>query len=520
MRLTVTPTEHALSAPQTAVPRAWSFLQRELLYLCWGVMDVALLTPFALALMGWARYWPPVVVFCWLLLLMGLSFNLARLMSALELAPTYQQTIMAVALAGLLFFSLRGLLYEPQSLLDAGWIGQFFQSLNTPGNLLWQRDVLLFLLIILMWARGIQMAHRLVTIGRIGLRLRLGGLLIAPFVIWVSSRNLLWPATPFILLFFLAGLTAVALTRAEEIAREERGTSASLTPRWFFFIFLAAGLVVFGGGALAILVSGEPGTAVVGRLAPLWQAGQATLVVITATIGFVLEPVLALLVGLITAVGRLFLFIWEWASLLFIVLGKIYGKLFPTEWAPALSELPEQTGAPADQPLLVEEAPEIASGLGIGGQTIVVLLAVAVILMVALLLQRRYQATAVAARATGRAGGTTRPKDEAGLMQRLFGRFGGWRQWHTAVSIRRIYRQMLRTAAASGYPKTEAETPYEYLTTLSQAWPHNQADTRLITEAYVKVRYGEVPENEAEMTQIQGAWTRLEQARPVQNGPN
>jgi hypothetical protein len=50
---------------------------------------------------------------------------------------------------------------------------------------------------------------------------------------------------------------------------------------------------------------------------------------------------------------------------------------------------------------------------------------------------------------------------------------------------------------------------------LSKAWPENQSDTRLITEAYVKIRYGELPESKEELKALQEAWKRLETTPPI-----
>jgi hypothetical protein len=96
----------------------------------------------------------------------------------------------------------------------------------------------------------------------------------------------------------------------------------------------------------------------------------------------------------------------------------------------------------------------------------------------------------------------------------LLWRFGAWQKWRTAVSIRRIYRAMMQLAATNGYPKLDAETPYEYLKTLAQWWPHHPVEVRLITDAYVKLRYGEIPETTDELAAIWLAWQRLQQAQP------
>jgi hypothetical protein len=469
-------------------------------------MDVALLTPFALAIMGWARYWPPAVFALWLLLIMLLAFNLARLMTALMLSPERQQIVMALGLATAVFLSIHGLLHDQSSLLDTGWLGQFFRNINEHGNMLWQRELGLFLLVVLMWARGIQMANRTATIARIGLRLRVGGLLIAPFVIWLGSRSLLWNATPFVLLFFLAGLTAVALTRAEEIAKDETGYSASLSPRWLFLIFLVSLVIVTIGGFIAIVISGDSAEVAAGFFSPLWLALGATLVSAIATIGYLITPlVLAVqwLVGVVTAV-------WAWFAMWFYLLAKIISKLFPTRWD--TRPIDTQTITPGVEQ--IEQFTNPDSTFAIGWQAIFFLLAVAVILIVALFLQQAYQRTAVAVRVSGNSREyAEETSDEEGLLQKLLGRLGFVRGWHTAVSIRRIYRQMMALADAGGYPKLDVETPYEYLATLDKAWPQNRPESRIITNAYVKVRYGEIPETANELAEIKQAWDRLQKAQ-------
>jgi hypothetical protein len=101
-----------------------------------------------------------------------------------------------------------------------------------------------------------------------------------------------------------------------------------------------------------------------------------------------------------------------------------------------------------------------------------------------------------------------------GFGRRLLNRLGFLQRWQTAASIRRIYQDMCSLAGSSGFPRLESETPYEYLATLKDAWPENTADTILITEAYNRVRYGEIPETEIELDEIKAAWKQLEHIRP------
>lgn len=380
-------------------------------------------------------------------------------------------------------------------------MGEFFRYLNEPNNVLWVRDVVIFFVVVLMWARGIQLVGKEMTINRIGLRLRVGGLIIAPLVAWISFRSTFAGATPFILMFLLAGLTAVALTRAEEIAQDETGHSASLTPRWLLLIVVVGLLTIFMAGIVAILVSGESASAVVGLLSPLWLSLVVTVVTAVAAIGYVLQP---FVLAIQWAVARI-PFSWQWLTNLMAALAEAArGFRQPEELMP----FPEA------------EEVVIEGGLSMGAQIIIVLLAVAVVLAVALLLYRLYRPPVLSGhQATFGHTTVSGAEDEPGLLQKVLGRLGLWRGWYTAVSIRRIYKQMMELAEEYGYPKLETQTPYEYQPTLDQAWPQNRPETRLITDAYVKIRYGELPETQAELEAIRQAWRQLQQATPVSGNP-
>ena len=132
-------------------------------------------------------------------------------------------------------------------------------AFNETKNGIWLRDVLTFGTIVVVWARGLQLAKRDYSINRAGLRLRVGGLILAPLVVWLANTQLLWDSSPYILLFFLAGLTAVALIRAEEIEKSQTGQALALNPRWLTAVLLASLLTIFTAGTAAIIISGESG---------------------------------------------------------------------------------------------------------------------------------------------------------------------------------------------------------------------------------------------------------------------
>ncbi len=101
--------------------------------------------------------------------------------------------------------------------------------------------------------------------------------------------------------------------------------------------------------------------------------------------------------------------------------------------------------------------------------------------------------------------GWDRLKDLAGLV----GRFGPGMRLYAAVSIRKIYANMARLAERQGFPRQPAQTPYEYLPALGLAFPDCQAEAAAITEAYVKVHYGEAPESIRDLQRIREYWGQV-----------
>jgi hypothetical protein len=77
------------------------------------------------------------------------------------------------------------------------------------------------------------------------------------------------------------------------------------------------------------------------------------------------------------------------------------------------------------------------------------------------------------------------------------------------ASVRRTYRRMMRWAARRGHPREPAQTPAEYLETLVAALPGSRGDLGLITERYVRARYGLDPPSGEEVHEVERAWWRL-----------
>jgi hypothetical protein len=75
-----------------------------------------------------------------------------------------------------------------------------------------------------------------------------------------------------------------------------------------------------------------------------------------------------------------------------------------------------------------------------------------------------------------------------------------------AARIRRIYAQLMDLCAELKYPRPDSTTPLEFLPELGELFTDQTAALCLLTEAYVRVRYGELPESHAEIQAVEAAW--------------
>jgi hypothetical protein len=103
-----------------------------------------------------------------------------------------------------------------------------------------------------------------------------------------------------------------------------------------------------------------------------------------------------------------------------------------------------------------------------------------------------------------------------------------WRRWreevraHLArlrgeesslVTIQQIYASLVRMATASGFPRREAETPYEFIAGLHRAFPGSENEIRLITNAYVRAHYGERTFPPEHVRRVRDAWLAIRTRR-------
>lgn len=79
-----------------------------------------------------------------------------------------------------------------------------------------------------------------------------------------------------------------------------------------------------------------------------------------------------------------------------------------------------------------------------------------------------------------------------------------------AERVRVIYADLLELAMAHGYARPESATPLEFKCDLGMAFPGSQAEIGQITQAYLNVRYGELPETGSEVAALEHAWQHIQ----------
>jgi len=77
------------------------------------------------------------------------------------------------------------------------------------------------------------------------------------------------------------------------------------------------------------------------------------------------------------------------------------------------------------------------------------------------------------------------------------------------ISIRALYRSLLRWAARQGVARLPHQTPLEHLVLLEQGFPQQQDDLRQIADAYLLARYSEKTLSQEHFDRARDAWGRI-----------
>lgn len=299
-------------------------------------------------------------------------------------------------------------------------------------------------------------------------------------------------AAPYFLAFFFLGFCHLALARLLAIREQslvEEGQALSLNRHWLTLVAMAIGGAVLMAVALSGILSAD-----------VWRHLAPALSLLLP----VVEAIFLILFYVAAIVARIVIFLLE-------QLGRL--RLFPRMETQSFSD--GIRSILQDLALSPEAVSRARWGLvGLGLFVVLVLMALAIVR-----LRKRPRAADEDEReSVWSAPAIVRPL--AALARAawrwLRRRQGAPRDLPEVLSIRMLYRRVLRLGADLGAPRRRDQTPYEYVPRLAAALPEAEADLRAVTESYVRARYGtrrpsaaEVQAARARVARIVEVWRRL-----------
>ncbi len=467
----------------------------ELLYVLLALMEVAWFWPLLAALAGMSGLQAAVPSVPGFLALLLPALYLARLVLSWRLDLTRSRVLVGYLATVSFLIALKLQLYGHYGWLDLAWLREALGDLLT---LSFTPTALVIAVVAYVWWRGLRLGQGRPTMGAVYYRFQAGLVGLIAALLLSNLGNTRLDVAPFIFAYFFCGLLAVAIVRLETIATGEKRTSLG---GYWLSVFLVVTITVLGLGGLA---------------AALFSYN--TLQAVIAGFLRILQPVYDLLVWLLMAIGYV----------IFLILYSIISRLLPGNPTATL------TPTPAPAPDLLAEWQKQQARLVILSPALVTFLKTVVLIAILALVLFVLMRTLGRRRVLG-AGGVEEVRESIWssaefwrglrrlfqrLLDRLLGRRLGARPsylsllekgeaYRASLSIRQIYARLLAWAAQHGLPRRPEETPYEYLGDLRRALPEATPDLRTITEAYVQVRYGDLPASADELAAVRESWERV-----------
>ena len=421
-----------------------------------------------------------IVFFVVLLVAYGVQFGL----NALHLLQGVQRALLVVVF----FISL---VLASQFLLPPGGDSLLAQLVN-----LRPAAVLILLATFWLWWRGANLARDAIDNYTVWRHFLQGLLMLAIGNIYLHIA--LNSSTGFgpILLFLFASLMAMAMARVSSISKFYGQGQKGLVRRWFTFTLGMLVLVLGVSAAFTSLVTGQ-------------------FSVLLDQIGLVIQWMTVPVVFIATLFAYILFYIGFFISFILTPLmpRPQGGQLLPTQAPDNLlgTQIPNQP-APS-----IFDSPAFAT-------LETVLFWLLVMILVALLfgvIGRRYSRRRRTDYDEPQA--MLEDRDLLALMRQRLGerarqvadifnpaRFSRGQRIQASARIRQIYADFLDLCQELGHPRPQPETPFEFQASIQgQLFQATWSELTLITQAYVKVRYGELPEDRREMDAIESAWKRL-----------
>lgn len=478
--------------PQPVLPilqryRIWRWVAicaQMVMELCWIIPWYRSLTPTTFAASEARVFW----VF---LLVMLIQYGLAWAMNVASFKLIVRRVFLGASLVVSIFFAYRYLLYYQQAMSPGELLERPFKAVAEL-LLLIPNEFIVALFVILIGLRGVSIASQSVSPSAMVWRFQIG---VGMFILFAFVNTMVTGETPGNVFptFLFSGLIAMSASRLAILERLRGGRPVIFDRRWFLGILIACSLAV-----LVALV-----------------AGNLVYLPVSGTFTELLNSVLLVLFVMILLLLAPILFV---LLLTFIRVNQMLAETnaFP-ELVTNLDNIITYAGGLADQlvRILEQSLPPIETL-----RLIFLWGTVAFVLFVGLVL---------AGLTWVHRSKTTTGQDEieklensilgqikkllrssvVNITQVIQDQFRGKASRKVRQRIRRIYQEMLLLSLSLGARLPPYQTPLELIPVLTELFQPLDDDVHLITEAYLRVRYGELSEKDEDLVAIENASLRI-----------
>lgn len=466
-------------------PNPW----RELTWLSLLGMELSWIFPWFLLMIysNQGTSWPGALLF--LAVVLAGANLLERLFSALDIKKNVRTWFLAGTLLISILAGLKLLVYAHSSMTMVAMLNSVGSSLDSTDPWFPAGFVVIVLTMLVVF-RGVRLADGGIEPATVmgGFRRSIVMLLFWSLLASVASKGIegFWIYLGSFLLFSLIGMST---SRFFQVSSTEGGQRTPFDRKRIAGISAAILALVVLSSLAALLLSSRQGFQLLMALvASLGAAVQAVIILIT----LLLLPVLYLILQLISALfsGRM---------------GTAKLNL------PDTSQLVEQwvKADPGSSPSSVQwMRPVLLWG-------VIIMVAIVVLYVYRYQVRKKHSTTEV------ELDSLVQDEDLLNMLlknlrknaqqaaDRLLGRFLTAGRVKAAEQIRRIYSELLDLTSQLNAPRPLSATPLEYLPRLASVFPNRFEDLSLITRAYLKVRYGQLPESAQEVQAVETAWSRI-----------
>ncbi len=406
-----------------------------------------------------------------------ITYLLARWLHQLKLKLVLQRVIFIGWISLAVAFSAYTLLFSQLDYQLVEYIRQIFiEDVSTDTIIgFW---ILLFTLLVI--SRGIRTARHPVTTSDIVTGLKISLLLFSLFAVLFAKENYS-EFLPTFFAFLLVNLTGMSLARISDLSDHYGGRVPGFNFQWAAGIGLTSLVVVFAGRVISWIIN----------LKAAEFLGKGLVLFVQFIIGAVVLVASPILLGLV--------------ALLEFILNLL---------SPNLKNLLGENQIEIGEQFLDEMQTEIVEVTRVD-PIIFVMIGVLLVIVIVAIIQLRQKPWERSLLGEENRSDLQRQKRMPNPLKDLFANRAARKKLSTARSllaaarVRYIYTQLLDLCEKLGKPRPRALTPIEFIPRMQGLFPQHPSELTTITDAYVRIRYGELPETSKDIEDVVTAWQNI-----------